>query len=203
MTDRGFMKLLSALLVLTALCCAALLYLAEYCPEYVPEPLYPASQQLRRWADGLERRIHPEPEPSPDALSYEVVHVIDGDTILISILGVETTVRLIGIDAPESAHRDTEKNTAEGKQAALFLNQFVTGKRVTLEYDEEAKDRYGRTLAYVYADGMMLEDVMLTMGMARTLTMEPNTRYQHHFEMLEKEAREGGTGFWGSGFFER
>ena len=49
----------------------------------------------------------------------------------------------------------------------------------------------------------MLEDVLLTMGLARTLTMEPNTRYQHHFELLEKEAREGGSGFWGTGFFER
>ena len=50
-------------------------------------------------------------------------------------------------------------------------------------------------------DNMMLEDVLLTMGMARTLTMEPNIRYQHHFEMIEKEARESGSGFWGTGFF--
>ena len=55
----------------------------------------------------------------------------------------------------------------------------------------------------MYVDGRMLQDVMLAMGMARTLVMEPNTRYQHHFEMLEKTAREGGAGFWGTGFYER
>ena len=47
----------------------------------------------------------------------------------------------------------------------------------------------------------MLEDVLLTMGMARTLTMEPNIRYQHHFEMLEKETRDNGSSFWRTGFF--
>ena len=117
--------------------------------------------------------------------------------------GTEVTIRLIGIDAPESVHPEVEKNTPEGEQAALWLKQYMAGKRVTLEYDQELNDRFGRTLAYVYVDGFMLEDVLLTMGLARTLTMEPNTRYQHHFELLEKEAREGGSGFWGTGFFER
>ena len=37
--------------------------------------------------------------------------------------------------------------------------------------------------------------------MARTLTKEPNTRYQRHFEMLEGEAGDNGTGFWRTGFF--
>ena len=50
-------------------------------------------------------------------------------------------------------------------------------------------------MAYVYVDGLMLEDVLLTMEMTRTLTMETNTRYQHHFEALEREARDSGSGF--------
>ena len=131
-----------------------------------------------------------------------MIAVIDGDTLLISIFGAETTVRLIGVDAPESVHREKEKNTPEGELASAWLKSFLEGKRVTLEYDQELKDQYGRTLAYVYADGIMLEDVLLMAGMAKTLTMEPNTRYHHHFEQLERQAREGGNGFWGTGFFE-
>ena len=119
------------------------------------------------------------------------------------MFGQEVTVRLIGVDAPESVHPEAEKNTPEGELASLWMKKFITGKRVTLEYDQELKDQYGRTLAYVYADGMLVEDVLLAAGMARTLTMEPNTRYQHHFEMIEKEAREGGSGFWGTGYYER
>ena len=195
-------KILSILLILIIFA-GAFLY---FFPSCLPPDLLPASYYVRHWVNGaieqVEKRIWPEPEPSPDLQSYEVIRVIDGDTILISVFGVETSVRLIGVDAPESVHPDVEKNTAEGEQASFFLKQVVMGKRVTLEYDQELKDKYDRTLAYVYSDGIMLQDVLLTMGMARTLVMEPNTRYQHHFEMLEKGAREGGTGFWGTGFYE-
>jgi micrococcal nuclease len=83
------------------------------------------------------------------------------------------------------------------------MKRFIEGKRVTLEYDQELKDQYGRTLAYVYTGNIMVQDTLLAAGMARTMTMEPNTRYQHHFELLEKQAREGGSGFWGTGFFTR
>lgn len=161
----------------------------------------PTAQTLRYWVKELEQHIWPEPEQSTDAMSYDVIRAIDGDTLLISMDGIETAVRLIGINAPESVHPEAEKNTAEGEQASLWLKQYIAGKRVTLEYDQELNDRYGRTLAYVYVDNTMLEDLMITMGLARTLTMEPNMRYQHHFEMLEKEARDIGSGFWGTGFF--
>ena len=196
-------KLISVLLALIIIA-GCILY---FFPSYLPDELLPVSRAFRSWADGtidrIEKRIWPEPESGPDLLSYEVIRAIDGDTILISVSGAETMVRLIGIDAPESVHPDAEKNTPEGERASLFLKQYVDGRRVTLEYDQELKDKYDRTLAYVYVDGMMLQDMMLGMGMARTLVMEPNTRYQHHFEMIEREAREGGSGFWGTGFFER
>ncbi len=172
-----------------------------YFPQYLPQELLPASQKVRYWVEELEQLIWPEPEQNPDSLSYDVIRAIDGDTLLISMDGIETAVRLIGIDAPESVHPDEEKNTAEGEQASLWMKQYIAAKRVTLEYDQELNDQYGRTLAYVYVDNMMLEDVMLTMGLARTLTMEPNIRYQHHFEMLEKEARDSDAGFWGTGYF--
>lgn len=194
------MKKLLAVLLAAILLSGTVLYF--FPPSYLPEQLLPASYTVRQWVETAKHRIWPEPEPSPDALSCEVIAVIDGDTLLISVFGTETTVRLIGVDAPESVHRNKEKNTPEGQQASLWLKRFLEGKRVTLEYDRELKDQYGRTLAYVYADGMMLEDLLLMSGMARTMTMEPNTRYQHHFELLEKQAREGGSGFWGTGFFE-
>ena len=169
-------------------------------PQNLPQELLPASQKVRYWVEKLEQLIWPEPEQSPDALSYDVIRAIDGDTLMISMYGIETTVRLIGIDAPESVLPDEEKNTVEGEQASLWLKHYMAGKQVTLEYDQELNDRYGRTLAYVYVDNMMLEDVILTMGLARALTMEPNIRYQHHFETLEKEARDSGSGFWGLDF---
>ena len=73
-----------------------------YFPQYLPEVLLPASQKVQYWVKELEQHIWPEPEQSPDALSYDVIRAIDGDTLLISMSGIETTVRLIGIDAPRA-----------------------------------------------------------------------------------------------------
>ena len=163
--------------------------------QELPQELLPASQAVSHWVKELEQYIWPEPEARPHAPAYDVIRAIDGDTLLISMYGTETIVRLIGIDAPESVHPDEEKNTAEGEQVSLWLKQYIAGKQVMLEYDQEMNDRYGRTLAYAYVDNRMLEDILLT--------MEPNIRYQHHFEMLEKEARDSGSGFWGTVFFEK
>lgn len=192
-------KALTVLLVCAVLFCCVLYFF----PGKLPAPLLPASDAVRHWVESAEKRIFPQPEPSPGTLLYEVIRPIDGDTLLLSVAGTETIVRLIGIDAPESVHPDPEKNTPEGAQASQWMKAFIVGKTVSLEYDQELTDRYGRTLAYVYVDGNLLEDYMLMTGMARTLTMEPNTRYQHHFEIIEKEARDGGAGFWGTGFYER
>ncbi len=143
-----------------------------------------------------------EPEPGQFEGPYAVVHVTDGDTLILSIEGTETAVRLIGIDAPESVHRDTEKNTPEGAEASHRLKELAAGKTVFLEYDERRYDQYGRTLAYVrLEDGSLLQDVLLKEGLAVTSPLEPNERYTEHFAQLEKQAKEEKTGFWGTGFF--
>lgn len=136
---------------------------------------------------------------------YEVVKVIDGDTIIVDIDGEEVRVRLIGVDTPESVSTDESKNTAEGKEASEYTTEQLTGKPVYLEYDEGLTDTYGRTLAYVYLeDGKsMFNKKLLEQGYARVMTVEPNTKYAEEFEKLEAAAEEAGAGFWGTGFFVR
>ena len=72
--------------------------------------------------------------------------VIDGDTI---ILNNGERVRLIGVDTPETKH---PRKPVEyyGKEASAFTKKMIEGKEVRLEYDWQRKDKYGRTLAYVY-----------------------------------------------------
>ena len=143
-----------------------------------------------------------DPEPGSYEGPFAVVHVTDGDTLILSIEGKETTVRLIGIDAPESVHRDPEKNTPEGAEASRRLRDLAAGKKVFLEYDERRYDQYGRTLAYVrLEDGSLLQDALLKEGLAVTSPLEPNERYTEHFAQMEKQAKEEKTGFWGTGFF--
>lgn len=128
--------------------------------------------------------------------AYEVLRVVDGDTIIVSIEGSETTVRLIGVDAPESVHPDSSRNSESGKIASEFTAELLTGKQVYLEYDRERTDSYGRTLAYVWLDHKMVEETLLENGMATVLTIQPNTRYAARFVQIEQQAKEGDIGIW-------
>ncbi len=128
---------------------------------------------------------------------YNVVRVVDGDTIIVDIDGAETRVRLIGIDTPESVHPDDTLNSERGQVASDFTSALLTGKQVYLEYDEEMTDKYGRTLAYVFlSDKTMIEAELLKNGMAEVMTIEPNSKYASYFEKLEAEAQRNKSGFW-------
>ena len=154
----------------------------------------------------LLARLFPTAETGqtpPENLSgpYPLLYVIDGDTLQLSIDGQSKRVRLIGVDAPESAQRDESKNTPEGEAAALFMKELLKGKNVQLylEYDEQRIDTYGRTLAYVYMDDgeTMLQEALLRAGMAEPLPIAPNDRYSERFEGLNADARRERAGLYG------
>jgi micrococcal nuclease len=121
-----------------------------------------------------------------------VVRVIDGDTIM---LDGKERVRLIGVDTPETV--DPRRPVQHfGREASAFTRRMVQGKRVRLEYDQERKDRYGRTVAYVYLDdGTLLNAEIVKQGYGHAYTRFP-FRYLDQFRRYEREAREQGRGLW-------
>lgn len=76
-------------------------------------------------------------ESAPERFGpYAVERVIDGDTIVADVDGRSETIRLIGVDAPESVHPDRSRNTAEGKKAAEYVRSLLEDKRkIYIEYD--------------------------------------------------------------------
>lgn len=128
--------------------------------------------------------------------TYNVVRVVDGDTIIISLNGKNERVRLIGIDTPESVHPDASKNVAEGELASNFTKKLLEGKSVALELDVQERDHYGRILAYIYIDDIMVNKLLLEKGMANVATYPPNVKYVDDFLDLERVAREQKIGFW-------
>jgi len=119
--------------------------------------------------------------------SYEVIRVIDGDTIVVNYDGVEETVRLIGVDTPESVHPDKSKNTGAGFAASEFTKVHLTGQQVELEFDVQQRDQYGRLLAYVYKDGEMFNKKLLMTGYAEIATYPPNVKYVDEFTQIVKD----------------
>lgn len=127
-----------------------------------------------------------------------VVRVIDGDTVVLSIDGKTETVRLIGIDTPETQHpqRGIE---CYGPEASDFTkSQLQRGATVQLETDAESRDKYGRLLGYVWHGGEMLNKKILSLGYAKTLSIEPNTKYAAEFSAVEAEAQGARIGLWGA-----
>lgn len=135
-----------------------------------------------------------------------VVRVVDGDTI--ELAGGER-VRLIGIDTPEMykskklyrdakrTKRDVETITAMGRKSYQFSKQLVEGQTVSLEFDVEIYDKYGRLLAYVYlSDGTFVNAEIVKQGYASLMTFPPNVKYVDLFRRLYREARENNRGLW-------
>lgn len=124
---------------------------------------------------------------------YEVTRVIDGDTIE---LENGETVRLIGIDTPETVH-PSKAVEYYGKEASDFTRVMVEGKQVKLELDVQKRDKYNRLLAYVYLeDGTFLNAELVKEGYAKGSTYPPNVKYTDLFTKLQKEARENNRGLW-------
>lgn len=128
---------------------------------------------------------------------YKVVRVVDGDTLIIDYNGTEERVRLIGVDTPESVHPDEEKNTEFGTTASNFSKELLTDKYVKIELDVQERDQYGRILAYVYLDDVMVNKILLEEGYAKVATYPPNVKHVDDFTAIQEEARNNKKGLWG------
>jgi micrococcal nuclease len=135
---------------------------------------------------------------SPSASSVaRVVRVVDGDTIVASVGGREERVRYIGMDTPEDVKPGTPVQ-CYSRRAAAENRRLVAGRRVRLVQDAEARDRYGRLLAYVYraGDGLFVNAELVRLGYARPLTIPPNVAHEAEIARLARAARRGGRGLW-------
>jgi len=123
-----------------------------------------------------------------------VKHVIDGDTI---ILADDRHIRLIGINTPEVS-RDNLPSQPGADQAHNYLNSLLrTHKTIHLQYDRERSDHYGRTLAHLFLpDGTNIQSLLLTRGLATTLTIPPNLEFMDCYTSSAGQAQSQGIGLW-------
>jgi micrococcal nuclease len=141
----------------------------------------------------------------------EIVRVIDGDTVAVSLNGRRETVRLIGIDTPESrpnrkakkdaetSKNDVETITSLGKKATGYVEGLLkVGTTVEIEFDLRQRDRYGRLLGYLYlSDGRMVNEEIVRAGYASPMTIPPNVKYRNRLLQAFHDAREHHRGLWG------
>lgn len=135
----------------------------------------------------------------PERPHATVVHVTDGDTVRVQFDdGRVETVRLIGIDTPEVV--DPRKPVqCFGREASAHAHEMLDGQTVGVELDpsQGERDRYGRTLAYLYLpDGTNVAEQMIRDGYGHEYTYNRPYLYRDQFRAAEKSARESGAGLW-------
>ncbi|WP_067564306.1 thermonuclease family protein [Halofilum ochraceum] len=142
--------------------------------------------------------------------SARVTKIVDGDTVDVSIDGDADTVRLVGVDTPETSGSNTpseydnaltEAHLREwGNRAADWLGQVIPeGAHIFLEFDsnEGRRGSFGRLLAYIYTeDGVLIGRQLLKQGYARAYT-EGDAIRESIYSSLEQRARDQCEGLWG------
>jgi micrococcal nuclease len=151
---------------------------------------------VHSWVDGGGTEDAAQ-APAEHSVGAKVVRVVDGDTIVASVDGEDEYVRYIGVDTPETVKPDTPVQCF-GPNASDANHRLVEGRTVRLVFDREARDVYGRLLAYVYVGGRFVNAELVRDGYARTLEIAPNTAHAAEFQRMASRAARAGKGLWGA-----
>jgi micrococcal nuclease len=158
------------------------------------------SGEAGRTGEAPDARRHRDDPASRPATDGTVVRVVDGDTVVVDIDGHDETVRLIGIDTPETKKPNTPVECFGPEATAHLQDLLPAGTAVRVEPDVEARDRYDRLLAYLHrvADGRFVNLAMVADGFANQLTVPPNVAHEPSFRAAAREARDTDRGLWGA-----
>jgi micrococcal nuclease len=126
--------------------------------------------------------------PAPARTSCVVQRIVDGDTFYCTD---RTKVRLIGVDSPERGQGRVAR-----RATAALVRHLPRGGTVLLESDVSPTDRYGRTLAWVWAGDTLVNELMVREGWAVRYTVPPNLKYVERLGRAERGARQAGRGLW-------
>jgi micrococcal nuclease len=141
--------------------------------------------------DGESESETGTPPSSCGPSSAVVDHVIDGDTI---VLDSGERIRYILVDTPEITNGH---NDCYGAEAREYNHTLVTGRTISIAYDEECQDRYGRLLAYVNVGDVEINRTLLEDGYACLLHISPNGDDRFvEYQGLEDMAKADELGMW-------
>lgn len=130
---------------------------------------------------------------------FAIDHFVDGDTVAVQMNGTVETIRLIGVDTPET-HKPHTPVQCYGPAAAAYTKNRVGTSRIRLVSDSLStnRDRYNRLLRYIYLpDGTLLNEKLIAEGYGFYYPYFPFTKAAQ-FEGAEKQAMAAHKGLWGN-----
>jgi len=136
-----------------------------------------------------------------DVQTYVVTQVIDGDTLTVDIDGVTESIRVLGINTPETEY-SSRGAECFGAEASTYAKTLLEGTEVSLTADDtqDARDKYDRILAYVtLPDGRDFGQVMIADGYAYEYTHIYPYKNQQLYKAAQAHAQEDEVGLWADG----
>ncbi|MGL5079955.1 MAG: thermonuclease family protein [Microcoleaceae cyanobacterium] len=131
---------------------------------------------------------------TPSGVTAQVERVVSGQTLeVIASSGgssILERVRLLGVSAPDL------KQEPWGFAARQHLEQLCLGKSVLLELETEQRDRFDRVLAYVWLNGVLLNEQLVQDGYVLADDQLPQGKYNHRLQHAQQEARILERGIW-------
>lgn len=145
-----------------------------------------------------EKSSKSDKQNNKDKQEVTLSRVVDGDTVKLNYKGKEETFRLLLIDTPET--KDPRKGVQPyGKEASAKTEDLVSNAdKLSIKFDKgDKKDKYGRYLVYLYADGQMVNDELVREGLARVKYIyPPNNTYEDKLKASQKKAQEEKLNIW-------
>ncbi|MBD2178363.1 thermonuclease family protein [Pseudanabaena sp. FACHB-1998] len=135
-----------------------------------------------------------QPNDKVNGELWIVNRVISGQTVEASIVNNPNTtvqrVRLLGISAP------LKEQSPWGDRARQRLSDLVKEQKVILEFDIEQKDKSDRLLAYVWKDNLLVNQYLVSEGLAIADSYAPNVKYDARISRAQSKARLQELGIW-------
>lgn len=139
---------------------------------------------LSFWLQGCQSKTMPQ------GMQVKVARVLSGQTLEVEQTAKPMQVRLVGIDAPDLQQQPW------GGEAKQRLEAMIIGKTVLLEFDTQQKDAFGRHLAYVWHNGVLLNEQLVKEGYVLWKARSPNYKYDQRLENAGAWAKLMGQGIW-------
>ena len=153
------------------------------------------SEYIGNNENNIEEKIE---EENTNKFEVNFYSCIDGDTARFLLDEEIVKVRFLGINTPETPE-SPKGEEAYWEEAKLFTEESLKkAKIIEIEYDEVApkKDKYDRILAWIWVDGKLLQEELISNGLAKTYMLQDNYKYENILKNAENFAKNNKVGIW-------
>lgn len=133
-----------------------------------------------------------------ERIDVSLVKCVDGDTAVFNVNDEEIKFRFLAIDTPETVH-PTKGEEEGGKVASTYTcERLSNAQKLQIAYDEKSTktDKYGRGLAWIYVDDVLLQEELIKLGYAEVAYIYGKYEFVDHLCEVQSEARDAKLGIW-------